>query len=70
MLARPHLKLPRVFVLPEVRLDGPFAAILSAFAASRNLTLVTTGQSERPFLQSTLEGDEYLKTGAAPAPSA
>ena len=66
LLARSHLKLPRVFVLPEVRLDGPFAAILSTFAASRNLTLVTTGQSERPFLQSTLEGDEYLKQALRP----
>lgn len=66
LLARPHLKLPRVFVLPEVRLDGPFAAILSTFAASRNLTLVTTGQSERPFLQSTLEGDDYLKQALRP----
>ena len=61
MLARPHLKLPRVFVLPEVRLDGPFATILSAFAASRNLTLVVTGQAERPYLQSTLEGEDYLR---------
>lgn len=66
LLARPRLKLPQVFVLPEVRLDGPFAAILSTFAASRNLTLVTTGQSERPFLQSTLEGDEYLKQALRP----
>jgi len=66
LLGRPHLKLPRVFVLPEVRLDGPFAAILSTFAASRNLTLVTTGRAERPFLQSTLEGDEYLKQALRP----
>jgi hypothetical protein len=61
LLARPHLKLPRVFVLPEVRLDGPFAAILSAFAASRNLAFAITGQNERAFLQSALEGEDYLK---------
>jgi hypothetical protein len=66
LLGRRHLKLPRVFVLPEVRLDGPFAAILSSFAASSNLTLVTTGQMERPFLQSTLEGDDYLKQALRP----
>lgn len=66
LLGRQHLKLPRVFVLPEVRLDGPFAAILTTFAASHNLTLVTTGQSERPFLQSTLEGDAYLRQALSP----
>ena len=37
MLARPHLKLPKVFVMPDMRLDGPFAAILGALAESRNL---------------------------------
>jgi len=61
MLARPHLKLPGVFLLPDVRLDGPFATILGAFAASRNLTLVVTDQVERPFLQSRLDGEEYLR---------
>ncbi|TIW51124.1 MAG: GNAT family N-acetyltransferase, partial [Mesorhizobium sp.] len=25
MLSRPHLKMPRVFVLPDIRLDGPVA---------------------------------------------
>ncbi len=61
LLARPRLKLPRVFVLPETRLDGPFAAILGQFAASRNLTVVTTNKAERPYLQSSLEGDDYLR---------
>src|SRR5690606_20497078 len=61
LLARPRLKLPRVFVFPETRLDGPFAAILGAFAASRNLTVVTLGKAERPYLQSNLDGDEYLR---------
>lgn len=61
LLARPRLKLPRVFAFPETRLDGPFAAILNAFAASRNLTVVTLGQAERPYLQSSLDGDEYLR---------
>ena len=39
MLGRRHLQLPRVFVMPEVRLDGPFATILRSFASSRDLTL-------------------------------
>ena len=39
MLARPHLKLPKVLVLPEMRLDGPVASLLGAVAESRGLTL-------------------------------
>ncbi len=61
LLARPTLRLPRVFVFPETRLDGPFAAILGQFAASRNLTVVTLGQADRPYLQSSLDGDDYLR---------
>ena len=32
MLARPHLKLPKVLVLPEVRLDGPVASLFGVVA--------------------------------------
>jgi len=66
ILARPHLKLPRVFVLPDVRLNGPFATIMRMLAASRNLPLVVTNQFERPFLESTLDGEEYLRTALRP----
>lgn len=61
MLARPHLKLPKVFVMPEVRLDGPFAAMVRSLAESRNLPFEITGRVERPFLQSELGGDDYLR---------
>ncbi|CAI2933056.1 GNAT family N-acetyltransferase [Aminobacter niigataensis] len=61
MLARPHLKLPRVFVLPDMRLDGAVARMLSATAESRGLPLAITGQFERPFLESERDGDDYLK---------
>lgn len=61
LLARPRLKLPRVFAFPETRLDGPFAAILGQFAASNNLTVAVTGRAERPYLQSSLDGDDYLR---------
>lgn len=61
MLARPHLKLPKVFVLPEMRLDGPVASLIGAIAESRGLTLVTTNQAERPFLESDLDGETYMK---------
>ncbi|RWN24298.1 GNAT family N-acetyltransferase [Mesorhizobium sp.] len=61
MLSRPHLKLPKVFVLPDIRLDGPVASLLATVAETRGLTLVTTGKAERPMLESELDGDEYLK---------
>ncbi|TJW70456.1 MAG: GNAT family N-acetyltransferase, partial [Mesorhizobium sp.] len=62
MLGRPHLKLPKVFVLPDMKLDGPVASLLTSFADSRGLTLVVTGKAERPVLESDADGDDYLKT--------
>ncbi|TPI18840.1 GNAT family N-acetyltransferase [Mesorhizobium sp. B4-1-1] len=61
MLSRPHLKLPKVFVLPDMRLDGPVASLMTSFADSRGLTLVTTGRVERPVLESDADGEDYLK---------
>jgi CelD/BcsL family acetyltransferase involved in cellulose biosynthesis len=61
MLARPHLKLPKVLVFPEMRLDGAAANLLRTVAIGRNLALVSASVGERPFLQSSLDGDEYLK---------
>ncbi|WP_192258258.1 GNAT family N-acetyltransferase [Mesorhizobium caraganae] len=62
MLSRPHLKLPKVFVLPDMRLDGPLASVLATVAETRGLTMVTTGKADRPVLESTLDGEAYLKT--------
>jgi len=61
MLAQPQLKFPKVFVLPETRTDGPFAAALRAVAEARNLPLLLTSEIERPYLQSDLDGDSYLR---------
>jgi len=61
MLSRPHLKLPKIFVLPDMRLDGPVASLLTSFADSRGLTMVTTGKVERPVLESDADGEDYLK---------
>lgn len=61
LLGRRHLQLPRVLVMPETRLDGPFASILRSFASSHELSLVTTDEVERPFLESTLDADDYLR---------
>ncbi|MCR5856489.1 GNAT family N-acetyltransferase [Mesorhizobium sp. J428] len=61
MLARPRLKLPKVLVLPDMRLDGPVAHVLRTVALGRNLSFHETLKVERPFLESTLDGDTYLK---------
>ena len=61
MLSRPHLKLPKVLVLPDIRLDGPVASLIGTVAETRGLMLVTTGQTQRPALQSEADGDDYLK---------
>lgn len=61
MLSRPHLKLPKVLVLPEMRLDGAAAAAVRSVAEGRGLPLVATGRAERPFLESGLDGEAYLK---------
>jgi hypothetical protein len=61
MLSRPHLKLPKVFVLPDMRLDGAVTAMLKSVAETRGLPLVTTAEAERPFLESSLDGNAYLK---------
>lgn len=61
MLARPHLKLPKVMAFPDVRLDGAFAAILHNIAETRGLPLQSLAHFERPALQSKLEGEDYLR---------
>ncbi len=66
MLARPHLKLPKVLVLPEVHLDGPFATMLRSMAAMQALPLTSVGRIERPFLQSDLDGPDYLRNALRP----
>jgi len=62
MLSRSHLKLPKVLVLPDMRLDGAVASMLESVAESRGLPLEMTGRFERPFLESKLDGDAYLKS--------
>lgn len=66
MLSRPHLKLPKVLMLPEMRLDGAVASVLKTVAETSGLPLLTVGQTERPFLESTLDGEAYLKKSLSP----
>jgi hypothetical protein len=61
MLARPHLKLPSVLVLPDMRLGGAAARVIRAAALGRNLALIETDRVSRPFLESDLDGEAYLK---------
>ena len=66
MLSRPHLKLPKVLVLPDIRLDGAVATMLASVAETRGLPLVITGRTERAFLESKLDGEDYLKASLRP----
>lgn len=61
ILSRPHLRLPKVLVLPDIHMDGPVARTLTAVAAARGLPTETTGILQRPFLDSREEGLDYLR---------
>jgi hypothetical protein len=61
LLARPKLKLPRVLVLPDMRLDGPVAQLVRTVALGRDLALATANATVRPFLRSDLDPESYLK---------
>src|SRR5690606_4446334 len=61
MLSRPHLNLPEVLVLPDRRLDGAVASLVKSIAEARGLPLVTMSKVERAFLESSLDGEAYLK---------
>jgi hypothetical protein len=66
ILARPHLKLPKVLVLPEMRLDGPAATMIASVADARGLPTDITAVMHRPFLKSDLDGETYLKNSLKP----
>lgn len=61
-----NMRLPNVLVLPDVRLEGPFARMFKAIALSRNLPVTTTGNYHRPMLESLLDGRAYLQNALAP----
>lgn len=62
ILGRPHLKLPEVMVLPDIRVDGATAKVVRSVAISRGLPLMTIEEVERPFLERPpVDGDEYLR---------
>lgn len=61
MLAEPALRLPGVFVFPDIRLDGAFAAALRSAASDANLPLLSVNAQERAVLASSLDPEIYLK---------
>jgi len=60
LLRRPALNLPKVLVIPDMRLDGPVAATLGAIASARGLAMEIASETVRPILESSLDGDAYL----------
>jgi hypothetical protein len=61
ILARDHIKMPEVLVLPEMRANGAVAKLIRSVAVGRQLPFVSIEQRERPFLESNLDGEDYVK---------
>jgi hypothetical protein len=54
-------RLPRVLVMPDLRLNGRFTQLMRAVAVARNLPLTVTSPYQRPTLESDLDGEAYLR---------
>lgn len=65
-LARPTTGLPPILVLPDLRLNGPFAALVRAVAIGRNLPLTLANTYKRPMLESLQDGPTYLRQAISP----
>jgi hypothetical protein len=59
-LTASDLRLPRILVLPDLRLNGIFARMARAVAISRNLPITITNPYQRPMLQSDEDATVYL----------
>ncbi len=59
--SRAHLGLPPVIVIPDIQSDGAVANLIRAVAINRNLPLTMAQPWQRPFLQSTQDGETYLR---------
>jgi hypothetical protein len=60
-VGRPEAKMPGIFVLPDLRLEGRFAQLIRAVAIGRDLPLTVTNTYERPMLESLDDGEAYLR---------
>ena len=58
--------LPSILVLPDLRLNGPFAQLMRAVAIGRNLPVTVTDTYRRPMLESLLDGQAYLQHAISP----
>ncbi|MBO1038063.1 type IV secretion system effector crotonyl transferase BspF [Brucella pituitosa] len=61
ILARDHIKMPEVLVLPEMRANGAVAKLIRSVAVGRQLPIVSIEQKQRPFLESNQDGETYIK---------
>lgn len=66
-LGGPEAGLPPVLVIPDARLNGPFAKLARAVAIGRNLPLTVTDTYRRPMLESLLDGQTYLQAAISPS---
>jgi hypothetical protein len=60
-LGHQQTSLPKVLVLPDLRLSGRFSQLIRAVAVARNLPVSLTGTYQRPILHSSLDGETYLR---------
>lgn len=58
--ASTELGLPGIFVLPDIRIEGPVASLMRAVAIARNLPVAETAPVARPMLESSRDADDYL----------
>jgi hypothetical protein len=62
MLARPHLGLPSVLVIPQIYRDGAAARVLRAAALLRDYPVHATAPVTRAMLETDLDAEAYLGT--------
>lgn len=65
-LASKEARLPSVLVLPQVRIEGRFAQLAKAVAIARDLPVTLTDRFERAMLDSSSDGETYLKQTISP----
>ncbi|SIR46063.1 Acetyltransferase (GNAT) domain-containing protein [Rhizobium sp. RU20A] len=66
-LRDPKAGLPRILVLPDMRMNGKVAQLVRAVAIGRNLPLTVSDTVSRPMLESLLDGETYLRKAISPA---
>jgi hypothetical protein len=66
-LLKRELRLPTTLVLPDIRLNGPFAQMAKAVAIGRNLPVATANPFSRPMLQSADDALDYLNAAISPS---